>query len=435
MLFQIEEVGDQHRQRLEQAAGLDIAGDDGEIGVALRQPRVDQADERRLRHHRLQTRQLVRLGAALQHAEQHLLDEGVDAAGAQRRNQLQRVQQHREVDVEAPARQRGAARRTGDADEALDPDLLLLQQRRQPPQRLPLLGALRLEARQLRLGEGLPSGGHVAVAEQFPHQSAARVADEVEPGAVRQPLGQIEGIVDGAGRQRAVLEGVDLVAIALLDVTTPDVLLLAVPEVAEAAFGARRRAVQEDDDGTVGGDVVADWQQREAIAGAAVEARPLDQLALQLFGEFAGRQLGDVVAGGDDAQELQPLDEEVLEAALGRAERQPRRHPEAGVRTAGRSFADDVEPGFGRQVERRVSLQFEQDDLVVGQPVVDEARLRGGARGLQRVTGDHLCLQQPEIGCSDGFEFIGLQRATGNVEGDFVGHGLLLTRYEPLVDA
>ena len=132
----------------------------------------------------------------------------------------QQVEHDARPAVEPARGERGAARRAGDADEAFDPDTALDQFAVEFAQPLDVrveTGAAdasgRLsEALDVILGKRLETDA-VGARQQFAHDAAARMADEVEPSPLGQSLDQVKRVLDRALGHAAVLECVDALAV------------------------------------------------------------------------------------------------------------------------------------------------------------------------------------------------------------------------------
>ena len=103
----------------QQPAARDVARYRDQIGRDLVDARVQQLHERRVRHHGLETRQLLRVGAPLREGEGHRVEELDDRVGEDRDLRHER-RQDREVAVEALARQQRAGGRARDTHETAD---------------------------------------------------------------------------------------------------------------------------------------------------------------------------------------------------------------------------------------------------------------------------------------------------------------------------
>ncbi len=136
MIGAVEPVSGNDLDLLPQRFALDVAGDDREVGTADELRLLQQARQRRARHHRLEPRQRARIGPLLDHRQQevHTIGEQAVAGGF-----FGQEIEYRKPPVEAPRRQRGAARRTRDAHEALDLDRRRLERLDEPGEALSVI--------------------------------------------------------------------------------------------------------------------------------------------------------------------------------------------------------------------------------------------------------------------------------------------------------
>lgn len=78
VLFEVEHVGRKCLEASTETFSLQIAGDDGELGLALEPVSlIEEVHERRLRHLRLESRKFVGLGAAFDQLERRGLKDRV----------------------------------------------------------------------------------------------------------------------------------------------------------------------------------------------------------------------------------------------------------------------------------------------------------------------------------------------------------------------
>jgi hypothetical protein len=90
---------------------------------------------------------------------------------------------------------------------------------------------------------------------QFANQTAARMADQMQFGLLRQTLKQGHRVGDRAFAQRAVFQAEDPLAVvvgASVWRRRPPSLLAGIPQLAETAFGTRCGAVQENQERALG---------------------------------------------------------------------------------------------------------------------------------------------------------------------------------------
>ena len=348
----VEPVGRQQLDLLPQRIALDVAGDHAQIRGGAQLGVVEQAGERGARHHRLGARQRARVGAFLHHREQEIHRVAEQAVTGQEI-------EHRQPAVQPAGGERGAARRTGHPHEAAHPDLPRLefaQQRRQQCA-IRLIGGVagrfgggvqRPEAdlfRQRAIGGEQcvqPPLDQVEVrafaqTQQFAHQPAARMTDQMQFGPLLQPLHQRQRIGDRAFGQRAVLEREHAIAVARGQPAAQQCALPVVrgPQSAEAAFATGSGTVQEHQQRPGGRrQRLARWQrcERKAVERAAVQAgRPPEALFLEAATERGGGQLIQI-----DAEEIQHADAQPDQATLtaGGRRRQSLHRP-AGAAIAG----------------------------------------------------------------------------------------------------
>jgi hypothetical protein len=123
----VEQVGHQQCQPLEQALRLGVAGDHGQVPRDMDARPVEQAHQPRFRHHRLEAGELARIAAPFDHRR----DEGGQVLGlrehrhaAAEAGEPEQVDDDAQIAIQPPRGQRGAARRAGDAHEALDAQAL-----------------------------------------------------------------------------------------------------------------------------------------------------------------------------------------------------------------------------------------------------------------------------------------------------------------------
>lgn len=242
----------------QQARAGEIAGHHVQRRVDPDVRRVEQGDEGRIRHHRLQARQHARIAALPDHREQESLQQAVaDRQRLGSRQQLarrvealaQQVEHRARPAVEPTRGQRGALRRTGHAHEALDADAPGRQLAVELAQRLgldvegraPAALGLGEKALDVLVREGFGAEA-IGPRQQFAHHAAARMAHHVQPRALGQRPRQRQRVLDGAFRQAAVLEGIDALAVGIGHLLA---VVVVAPEPGEAALGGRGRAVDE----------------------------------------------------------------------------------------------------------------------------------------------------------------------------------------------
>ena len=337
----VEPVDREQLQLRPQALALDVAGDHAEIGARQQRGVLQQPRQRCARHHRLEPRQGARIGALLHHREQEVGGIGDQPVARQQVDDA-------EPPVEAARSERGAARRAGDAHEAAHADAARVEQldaagrgargrRRSPcrarPRRRRRAGrgrAARRRCDRRRTGgraargaadrrRGRAGRAHISSPTSPPRECETRC----ELRARGQPAGERERVLDRALGEGAVLEGVDVVAVARRERAPRRRGRLAGlvaggrPEVAEAAGQARHRAVQEDEHRPVGrqrvGAAADRFERRARLEPAAVEAgRAALELALL---EGAAEQRRGLLLEVD-AEELEHLDAQAERAAL-----------------------------------------------------------------------------------------------------------------------
>ena len=260
--------------------------------------RVEQRHQGRVGHHRFQARQDARVAALLHHGQQ----EGHGAIG--NAAVVQQVEHHAGPAVEAARHQGGAARRAGHAHEAGDADgarlqfqAQLAQARRirvvaaasaQPRLRREVVDIVAVErfaahgvfAQSLQAVAGQVDGAAAVDAlrprQQFAHQAAARMTEQVQHGAVRQLAHEGQRVLDGAVAEAAVLIAVDAVAVLRHQLRRQAIA----PQAGKAALGRRRRAVQQQQHRFRPGGQAGDGRHAANLDAAAVQAQALFQLAI-----------------------------------------------------------------------------------------------------------------------------------------------------------
>ena len=267
----VEPVGHEHLQRRKDGvATFDVAGDHRQIRLGAGLRMVQQAHDGRAGHHRFQAGQHARVGALAQHGrheverlgcQRHMLQTG-DAAG---------VEQQRKPAVQPAGGERGTHGRAGDAHEARDPELLRIEYFGQLQQRVPVGGVVFLQPlfagfvqrfdvqllRDRHVADEQPlqhlGAQRVAAAQSLPQtqqladQATARVADQMQRGALRHRFGQFECVLDRTDGECAVFEGINAFAIDARQSRAGGVAARVVVrrQLAETAVEARCRAMQE----------------------------------------------------------------------------------------------------------------------------------------------------------------------------------------------
>ena len=404
----VEPVGDEQLELLPHRVALRVAGDHAEVGGGDEVGVVQQPGQRRAGHHRLQPGQGARVGALLDHREQEV--EAVGEQAAAERAPGEEVE-HRQPAVEAAGGERGAARRAcgaheaGDADLALDQQLDELGERRAVGivgvvARLRLLGRQRLQAELLGDravgGEqgvqalGVEQAAHalaLSEAEQLADQAAARVADQVQLGVLRQAARERERVRDRALGEAAVFEGEDALAVGGSETGAGGRAggVARIPQLAEAALAARRGAVQEDQQRPAAGQlgVRRERRQREAVGEAhAVQAGGLrlELALLEVLAELARGALLDA-----HAEELEHAHAQPEQAALGRGRigRGSQRVDLPGVAAVAGAAAAAVlaYQGVGAGPQHEAVVELDADHLVAGD-------LEFAAHAVARPPGD-----------------------------------------------
>ena len=341
MLAAIEPVHYQQLELAPQALSFDVAGDDAEVGTGHQRWMVQQPGQRRAGHHRFDAGQRPRIGAFLDHGEQEVGDVANQAATGEQID-------HAQPAVQPPRCQRRAARRTGDAHEATNLDLPLVEQLEELHQTRAVIGVglvtrfrgVAVEGAETKLlghraigGEQL--GEQIALqrivlalpfgqAQQLTDQTAARMRDQMQLRTDRQLLNERERVLDRAFGQRPMLQGIHVFAVAGANRLAggrggpPIVVRGRGPEVTEAALDAGHRAVQEDQQRFVFRQLrraVDDRCQGQVRGqGTAVEARgvTLELALLEGLAKGGGRLLLEI-----DAKDFQQFDTQAQDAPFG----------------------------------------------------------------------------------------------------------------------
>ncbi|OEZ90664.1 hypothetical protein JAB9_51610 [Janthinobacterium sp. HH107] len=266
---------------------------------------VEQRHQGRVGHHRFQSRQDARVAALLHHGQQ----EGHGAVG--NAAVQQQVEHHAGPAVQAARHQGGAARRASHAHETGDADGACFQfhaqfaqaprirvvaaASAQPRLRCEVFDIMAVErfaahrvfAQPLQAVAGQVDGAAAVDAlrpgQQFAHQAAARMGQQVQHGAVRQLAHEGQRVLDGTVAEAAVLIAVDAVAVLRRQLRRQAVA----PQAGKAALGRRGRAVQQQQHRFRPGGQAGDGRHAARLDAAAVQAQPLFQLAVL---EGAGRR-------------------------------------------------------------------------------------------------------------------------------------------------
>ena len=380
-----QKVGQQHAQPFEQVAAFDVAGDDGHADAAAHRRVAQQSRHRRVGQHGLDARHQVRVGAVARDLEHDALERRVERAAEEEWHLPDQGQHARQEHVEVAAGQLGAVGRAGGTHVALHDDLAIAQRAGQRAQLVTLHSVRRFQLADDApglvgigvtgalegVGIAVDQGVEVAQAQQVGHQPTARMRHQADVGTAWQRLHQRDRVLDGAERQRGVLEGVDACAVVAFE-RHPQVAV-AGAQVAEAADRAGRGAVHEH-------------QHRTSLL-RIVDRRLVE---LRRF-EFGGRRASaaPVVQAGADRQA--PLDRP--HQRLGA---EPADAELTGVATP---FFQLVEGGVDDRVrcaagDQRVDLA-DQPTGRLGQPASGRGAL--GAQPLEQ----HLAIRPQQLGMGE----------------------------------
>ena len=425
----VEGVG---QQRLDPGAdriAFHVAGDDAQFAGNDVGRGVEPGDERAGRHHGLEAGQLGGVGAP----PRHLVEEVDELRRHRHRGQLEAPLQHREIGVEALARQQRAARRAGDADDALDAQAL----------RLRLLEKRAQDAALVGVGVGGEQGQHFAregaaaagARQHFGDEAAARVREQVQAGAGRGSANERQGVGDRAGAEGRVVEAVDAVAVTREDLANNGVVLR--PELREGAGGLGEGAVHEHQQRPAIGrgrhriePAAAALERLEGVGSEAVRAG-LD-LAIELLRHRRGGERHCRILG-EARQHLEAGEQRLPHPAARGATRrfgfeagpaELRRHRDLDRRAGRRRRAardraalreQQVAGVFGMEHQRRPVGDGEDDDIFArprrhahrlaaaahaadAHRCLDPAARRGGRRRRDGLAGD----DEDDVACHAG---------------------------------
>ncbi|MNU56490.1 hypothetical protein D3C71_455870 [compost metagenome] len=325
----------------------------------------------------------------------------------------QQVEHHAGPAVEAARHQGGAARRASHAHEAGDADgarlqfhaecaqarriLVVAAASAQPRLRREMFDIVAVErfaahrvfAQPLQAVAGQVDGAAAVDAlrarQQFAHQTAARMGQQVQHGAVRQLAHEGQRILDGAVAEAAVFIAVDAVAVLRRQLRRQAV----VPQAAKAALSRRGCAVQQQQYRFRPGGQAGDRRHAARLDAAAVQAQALFQLAVLEGARRRQRRHGGGAAAVH-AHGPQHPGAQAVAAGAGRLARRLRAqgqpHFDAGGRTVARHRGRTQ---VARQVEaarqQRTAVAQQQLHHVVGADVEHGAATADAARAGQHV--------------------------------------------------
>ena len=126
VLAPVEPVRQQELELAPHPGPLDVAGDDAQFAMDRHPRTIEERHAGRIGHHRRQTGEGARIGVLLDHREDELGQDIIDAAGLEGWNLAQEVHDHRQPAVDPLGGKRRTACRTGDPHEALDADVFCL---------------------------------------------------------------------------------------------------------------------------------------------------------------------------------------------------------------------------------------------------------------------------------------------------------------------
>ena len=393
---------------LPDAFRVDVAGDDGEPAPDPALGVVDHAQQTRVREEEREARQGRRVGLLLQDRRDEVAERTGDlrdrrAGGGERAD----VRDDREPPVELAGDEGRAERGARHAHEAPDLHALRLERAAERSEVVACLLEAPAHRRVLRLDPAQVPGeldlgrverialGDVRAAEEFADETAARVGQEIELRAVGQGGRERKGIRDHALGEAPVLEREDVVAIARAQPGERARARLG-PQITEAAPGARCRAVDEHEHRRAGGHRAGGCERERAGHRAhPVETGSRPFRIPGLAGLEPRRDRAHRLLHRIDAKELQSLEHEPAEAALGgRTFHRPRRrHLEHAVGGRGAPAALRVGGSAGAvfvaaepQPEPVLELELDQ---VVAADRLDRFQLRARSGRRRPQLGPH----------------------------------------------
>lgn len=258
-------------------------------------------------------------------------------------------------------------------------------------------------------------------AEQFPHQSAARMRDQVHLGPSWQRARELQRVVHRRARHRAVFPREGARAVACMQLAPRLASGRGRPQSAEAAVHARGGAVHEDQDRSVL------CRQRAALHRSEAQRVRIERHPEQAFTPAELSHLALVaerrrrLALQVDAEEFQQANAHAHQAALAARHGGPGDHP--GLLRAG--LARDFAPAI---VERQIVRTQPQHEVVVEADPHEIVRgelafLLGGAGRVTRhcARTEHGPRFEPQTAGHRGIDAI-LERSAD-------AHGLRATRF------
>ncbi|MNM02024.1 hypothetical protein D3C81_119670 [compost metagenome] len=209
--------------------------------------------------------------------------------------------------------------------------------------------------------------------QQFAHQPAARMGQQVQHGAMRQLAHQGQRVVDGTFAEAAVFVAIDAVAVLRRQARRQAIA----PQAAKAARGRRRRAVQQQQHRFRPWGQAGHLRHGTLFDAAAVQAQTLLQLAVL---EGAGRRQRRHGAGAATVHAQGPEHPGAQAVAAGTRGRAHALRPQGQSHFDGGRRA--IAGGRGRpQVARQVERAGQQRAAVRQQQLhhVGRADVEGGA--------------------------------------------------------
>ena len=254
---------------------------------------------------------MLGVGPLLDHGQEEGGDQVVHLARERARHradpEADSVQDEVQPAVQPVGGERGAPRRAGDPDVALDARAQRDQGCAEPFQSRALLDPIGAgEQSQLRLVERQGAALQPPAAQQLADEPAAAVADQVQPGPLGQPRQNLLGVLDRAAAQRMVVERQDAVPVGGLQPPPLGALRRQRPERAQ---GVGEGAVQEQQPRLRAlGQPLLDRRQR--LAAPSVEPGLGDLMRVDACRDRGRRPAGEV-----DPDQPQALDRPIAHAA------------------------------------------------------------------------------------------------------------------------
>ena len=210
LIVEQQKVSQQHSQPLEQVTSLDVTCDHRHLDAALHRRIAQQPCHRRVGQHGFDAGDQMGIGAVLGDLDHHALERGVEGAAEEERHLADEGEQTGEEEVEVAARELRAVGRACGAHVALHHQLAFAQLGGKQAQLRPVFGVCGLELFDHTLGlvrigvastfegitETVDQRVEILQAHQVCDQPAARVGNQIDVRALRQGVGEIQGVVD-----------------------------------------------------------------------------------------------------------------------------------------------------------------------------------------------------------------------------------------------